>query len=90
VLDSKDYFLNCSNQEERHKAVFAKIPIIDAAFQKVFNLKLPRVSKWMRPFIDVPKQAGHSYCLFFVWKYMEYYDGDKMTKEINPVSHAVN
>lgn len=27
---------------------------------------------------------------FFVWKYMEYYDGDKMTKEINPVSHAVN
>jgi hypothetical protein len=27
---------------------------------------------------------------FFVWKYMEYYDGDKMTKEINPVSYAVN
>jgi len=90
VLDSNDYFLNCSNQEERHKAVFAKIPIIDAAFQKVSNLKLPRVSKWRRPFIDVPKQAGQSDCLFFVWKYMEYYNGDKMTKEINPVSHAVN
>jgi hypothetical protein len=56
--------MNCSNQEERHKAVFAKIPIIDAAFQKVSNLKLPRVSKWRRPFIDVPKQAGQSDCLF--------------------------
>eukprot|EP00267_Zea_mays_P056332 XP_023156368.1 uncharacterized protein LOC103633634 [Zea mays] len=42
VLDSNEYFLNCSNQEERHKAVFAKIPIIDATFQKVSNLKLPR------------------------------------------------
>ena len=89
VLDLNDYFMKCSDQEERHQAVFAKIPIIDAAFQKVSNLKLPRVSRWRQPFINVPKQARPSDCVFFVWKYMEYYDGDSMTKEINPVSHAV-
>jgi hypothetical protein len=28
--------------------------------------------------------------LFFVWKYMEYYDGNKMTEEINPVMRDVS
>jgi hypothetical protein len=81
--------MKCINQEERHKAAFAKIPIIDAAFQKVSNLKLPRVSAWRKPFIDLPKQAGQSDCLFFVWKYMEYYDGDSLAIEINLVSNGV-
>jgi hypothetical protein len=91
VLDSDDYFMKCTDQEERHKAAFAKIPIIDAAFQKVSNLKLPRVSAWRKPFIDLPKQAGPSDCLFFIWKYTEYYDGDgdSLTIEINPVSNCV-
>jgi hypothetical protein len=89
VLDSNDYFMKCTDEEERHKAAFTKIPIIDAAFQKVSNLKLPRVSAWRKPFFDLPKQAGQSDCLFFVWKYMEYYDEDSLTIEINPVSNGV-
>ena len=32
VLDSNDYFLNYIDKLDRHEAVFAKIPIIDAAF----------------------------------------------------------
>ena len=86
VLDSNDYFLNCTDKLDHHEAVFAKIPIIDAAFQKVSNRKLPRVHKWKRPFINVTKQALLNDCMFFIWKYMEYYDGEKLTKEINPVS----
>jgi hypothetical protein len=70
--------------------VFAKIPIIDAACQKVSNLNLPRFSGWKKPFIEVPKQTGPNGCLFFVWKYMEYYDGNKMMEEINPVMRDVN
>jgi hypothetical protein len=84
VLDSNDYFMKCTNH------VFVKTLIIDAAFQKVSNFKLPRVSGWKKPFIEVPKQAGPNDCLFFVWKYMEYYDGNKMTEEINPVMRDVN
>jgi hypothetical protein len=38
--------------------VFAKIPIIDAAFQKVSNFKLPRVSGWRKPFIEVPSKLA--------------------------------
>ena len=86
VLDSNDYFLNCTNKLDRHEAVFAKIPIIDAAFQKVSNRKLPRVHRWKRPFINVTKQALLNDCMFFIWKYKEYYDEEKLTKEINPVS----
>ena len=86
VLDSNDYFLNCTDKLDRHEAVFAKIPIIDAAFQKVSNRKLPRVHRWKRPFINVTKQALLNDCMFFIWKYMEYYDGEKLTKEINPMS----
>ena len=86
VLDSNDYFLNCTDKLDRHEAVFAKIPIIDAAFQKVSNQKLPRVHRWKRPFINVTKQALLNDCMFFIWKYMEYYDGEKLTKEINPMS----
>jgi hypothetical protein len=81
--------MKCTDQEERHKATFGKNPIIDAAFQKVSNLKLPRVSAWRKPFIDLPKQTGQSDCLFFVWKYIEYYDGNSLTIEINPVSNSV-
>jgi hypothetical protein len=89
VLDLNDY-MKCTDPEERHKHVFAKIPIIDAAFQKVSNSKLPRASRWRKPFIEVPKQAGPNGCLFFVWKYMEYYDGNKTTEEINSVMRDVN
>ncbi|RCV22394.1 hypothetical protein SETIT_4G217100v2 [Setaria italica] len=83
ILDLNDYFLKCTNQLEHHESIFAKTPIIDAAFQKVSNLKLPRVHKWKRPFVDVPKQRGPNDCLFFLWKYMEYYDRESLTKEIN-------
>ena len=86
VLDSNDYFLNCTDKLDRHEAVFAKIPIIDAAFQKISNRKLPRVHRWKRLFINVTKQALLNDCMFFIWKYMEYYDGEKLTKEINPMS----
>jgi len=86
VLDSNDYFLNCTDKLDRHDAVFAKIPIIDATFQKVLNRKLPRVHRWKRPFINVTKQALLNDCMFFIWKYMEYYDGEKLTKEIKLVS----
>jgi hypothetical protein len=90
VLESNDYFMKCTDPVERHKHVFAKIPIIDAACQKVSNLNLPRFSGWKKPFIEVPKQTGPNDCLFFVWKYMEYYDGNKMMEEINPVMRDVN
>jgi hypothetical protein len=83
--------MKCTNPVERHKHVFAKIPIIDAAFQKVSNFKLPRVSGWRKPFIEVPKQADPNDCLFFFfWTYMEYYDGNKVTEEINLVMCNVN
>jgi hypothetical protein len=45
---------------------------------------------WRKPFIEVPKQAGPNDCLLFVWKYMKYYDGNKVTEEINPVMRDVN
>jgi hypothetical protein len=85
VLDSNDYFMKCTNPVEG-----AKIPIIGAAFQKVSNFKLPRFSGWRKPFIEVPKQVGHNDWLFFVWKYMEYYDRNEVTEEINPVMRDVN
>jgi hypothetical protein len=30
----------------------------------VSNFKLPRVSGWRKPYIEVPKQAGPNDCLF--------------------------
>jgi len=86
VLDSNDYFLNYTDKLDRHEAVFAKISIINAAFHKVSNRKLPRVHRWKRPFINVTKQALLNDCMFFIWKYMEYYAREKLTKEINPMS----
>jgi hypothetical protein len=58
VLESNDYFMKCTDQEERHRAAFAKIQIIDAAFQEVSNLKLPRVSAWRKSFIDLPSKRA--------------------------------
>jgi hypothetical protein len=62
---------------------------VDAAFQKVSNFKLPRVSGWRKPFIKVPKKADPNDFLFFVWKYMEYYDGNKVTEEITTRNNLI-
>jgi hypothetical protein len=60
------------------------------SFPEGVQLQAARVSGWRKPFIEVPKQAGPNDCLFFVWKYTEYYDGNKVTEEINPVMRDVN
>jgi len=87
ILDSIDYIWGGSSPEPRHKAIFEKIPIISAAFQKVSKKKFPAIEKWSKPFIEVPKQAGPGDCMFFLWKYMEFWDGDKLNIEINPVRY---
>jgi hypothetical protein len=35
----------------------------------------------------LPKQAGPNDCMFFLWKYMEFWDGDRLNIDINPVSY---
>jgi hypothetical protein len=57
---------------------------MDAAFQKVSNNKFPQFDKWSTPIIHVPKQAGSSDCMFFLWKYMEFWDGGRPNIDINP------
>jgi hypothetical protein len=86
ILDSIYYKWINTSPEPRHAPIFEKIPIINAAFQKVSKKKFPNFENWSRPFIDVPKQAGPCDCMFFVWKYMEHWDGDKLHAEINPMS----
>ena len=63
------------------------MPIISAAFQKVTNNKFPRFGNWDRAVIDLPKQAGPNDCMFFLWKYMEFWDGNHLNIDINPVSY---
>ncbi|RLN03420.1 uncharacterized protein C2845_PM13G08780 [Panicum miliaceum] len=60
------------------------MPIINAAFQKVTKNKFPEFDNWSMVFIDAPKQAGPSDCMFFLWKYMEFWDGDCLNIDINP------
>lgn len=36
------------------------------------------------------KQGGPHDCMFFAWKYMEFYDGNMLTIKLNPVSPAVH
>jgi hypothetical protein len=66
ILDSIDYKWINTSPEPRHAPIFEKIPIINAAFQKVNKKKFPKFENWSRPFIDVPKQAGPCDCMFFV------------------------
>lgn len=86
ILDSIDYVWGNTSPETRHRPVYNKIPIISAAFQRVTNNKFPCFERWSRPMIDLPKQAGPCDCMFFLWKYMEYWDGERLNIDINPVS----
>ncbi|PUZ69822.1 hypothetical protein GQ55_2G191500 [Panicum hallii var. hallii] len=54
------------------------------AGEKVSNNKFPQFDKWSTPIIHVPKQAGSSDCMFFLWKYMEFWDGGRPNIDINP------
>jgi hypothetical protein len=86
ILDSIDYYWTDTSPEPRHQPIIDKLPIMDAAFQKVSNNKFPQFDKWSTPIIHVPKQAGPSDCMFFLWKYMEFWDGGCPNIDINPVS----
>ena len=87
ILDSIDYIWGNSDPEVRHRPIAEKMPIISAAFQKVTNNKFPRFGNWDSAFIDLPKQAGPNDCMFFLWKYMEFWDGDRLNIHIDPVSY---
>ena len=86
ILDSIDYFWVDTSPASCHEPIFEKIPIISAIFQKVSKKKFPQIEKWSRPFVEVTKQGGPSDCMFFLWKYMEFWDGEKLNIDINPVS----
>ena len=87
ILYSIDYIWGNNDPEVRHRPIAEKMPIISAAFQKVTNNKFPRFGNWDRAFIDLPKQAGPNDCMFFLWKYMEFWDGDRLNIHIDPVSY---
>ena len=76
ILDSIDYIWENTDPEVRHRPIAEKMPIISAAFQKVTNNKFSHFGNWDRAFIDLSKQAGPNDCMFFLWKYMEFWDGD--------------
>jgi hypothetical protein len=80
-LDSIDYKWINTTLEPRHAPIFEKIPIINAAFQKVSKKKFPNFENRSRPFIDVLKQAGPCGCMLFVWKYKEHWDCDMLHVE---------
>ncbi|CAL5041915.1 unnamed protein product [Urochloa decumbens] len=84
ILDSIDYWWNQADPDGRHLPVWKKLPLINQAIKKLTKGKFPTFHNWSKPFIDVPKQAGPSDCMFFVWKYMEFWDGDRLNIEINP------
>jgi len=86
ILDSIDYVWGNPSPETRHHPVYNKIQIISAALQSVINNKFPCFECWSRLMIDLPKQAGLCDCMFFLWKYMEYWDGERLNIDINPVS----
>lgn len=90
ILDSIDYDWGHTDPEIRHGPVCSKLPIINAAFQKITEKNLPDFSKWPKSFVDVTKQGGPHDCMFFAWKYMEFYDGNMLTIKLNPVSPAVH
>ena len=87
ILDSIDYIWGNTDPEVRHRPIAEKMPIISAAFQKVTNNKFSHFGNWDRAFIDLPKQAGPNDCMFFLWKYREFWDGDRLNIDINPVSY---
>ncbi|RLN19772.1 uncharacterized protein C2845_PM02G16770 [Panicum miliaceum] len=84
ILDMIDYFWVNTSPEPCHQPIYAMLPIINVAFQKVTKNKFPQFDNWSRPFIDVPKQAGPSDFMFFLWKYMEFWDGESLNIDINP------
>ncbi|CAM0145897.1 unnamed protein product [Urochloa decumbens] len=83
ILDSIDYWWNQTSPDDRHLPVWGKLPLINQAIKKITNGKFPTFHNWSKPFIDLPKQAGPRDCMFFVWKYMEFWDGDRLNIEIN-------
>ncbi|CAN6357292.1 unnamed protein product [Urochloa humidicola] len=83
ILDSIDYWWTRTDYLSRHQPVW-DMPLINQAFKKITKGKFPTFYNWSRPFISVPKQAGPSDCMFFVWKYMEFWDGDRLNIKINP------
>ncbi|PVH64072.1 hypothetical protein PAHAL_2G178600 [Panicum hallii] len=84
ILDSTDYFWADTSLEPRHQLIFDKMPIINGAFQMVNKNKFRQFDNRSRLFIDVPKQAGPSDCMFFLWKYMKFWGGERLNIETNP------
>ncbi|CAN6317597.1 unnamed protein product, partial [Urochloa humidicola] len=89
ILDSIDYWWTQRDRDIRHQPVWDKLPLINAAFQKVTGGKFPKFDNWSRPFVDLPKQAGGNDCMFFLWKYMEFYDGNTLQIKLNPFKGTV-
>ncbi|PVH32266.1 hypothetical protein PAHAL_9G357800 [Panicum hallii] len=84
ILDSIDYYWADTNPKPCHQPIIDKLSIMNAELKKVSNNKFPQFDKWSMPIIDVPKQAGPSDCMFFLWKYMEFWDGEHLNIDINP------
>ncbi|RLM74445.1 uncharacterized protein C2845_PM15G00890 [Panicum miliaceum] len=84
ILDSIDYFWTVTSPDTRHEPIKNKLPFMNAAFQKVSGNKFPQIDKWSTTMINLPKQAGPSDCMFFLCKYMEFWDGERLYTNINP------
>ncbi|CAN6342492.1 unnamed protein product [Urochloa humidicola] len=84
ILDTIDYWFTDTDSDVYHKPIFEKLPIINAAFHKVTSGKFPKFLNWSRPFAGVPKQIGPNDCISFLWKYMEFWDGDTLRTDLNP------
>ncbi|CAL4994031.1 unnamed protein product [Urochloa decumbens] len=89
ILDSIDYWWTRGDPRRHHQPIWDKLPLINQAFKKLTNGKFPTFYNWSRPFINVVKQAGPSDCMFFLWKYMEFWDGDHLNIEINPFKGTI-
>ncbi|KAF8650187.1 hypothetical protein HU200_064042 [Digitaria exilis] len=85
ILDSLAYFWIDTNPMDRHAVLLNKMPLVSAVFQKATGNKVLDFGKWKSTFIDVPKQAGPNDCMFFAWKYMEFWDGERLHCELNPM-----
>lgn len=87
MLDPLDFIRNGTKPDERRKNLIKKIvPRLSNLFETVVGQQFPKIETWSTSFPSVVKQEMENDCLFFIWKYMELYDGDELTDNLNPVS----
>ncbi|KAL6598274.1 hypothetical protein ACP70R_046439 [Stipagrostis hirtigluma subsp. patula] len=84
VLDSADWDAKGTLQIDHHRNVFEeKLPIAFEAFHEATGWrKLQAIRKWKTPFFPCPLQKLNNDCLFFVWKFLESFNGECFVEQI--------